>query len=315
MTKLKDKFVRLIILTCVPLFLFSCSSVDIRKNLEPIKINLKDLRPYSEALGRLEPFEAPYVSTFTKESLALDFVAADHVEGDQNSTCRTIEDLFKKAPPRFLLVEGWAFSEINDVEQIKVAQECEKNNYKGCGEDACAINLALAKKIPFNYAEPDDASIKNSVIQAGYTDRELLFFYGLRQIPQYIRQGIKDEKAIKHRLLQYLEHAGIRRLKIGTPVMSLEEFEKIFLSKLSRKVDYLKVDTELVSPRLDNGPEWSNRMSHQVGEVREHHIAKMIEARVNEYQHVIIVYGAGHLVKERAALEKAFGAVENFKLY
>ena len=56
-------------------------------------------------------------------------------------------------------------------------------------------------------------------------------------------------------------------------------------------------------------------MSYQVGEVREHHIARMIEARVNEYQHVMIVYGAGHLVKERAALEKAFGTAKNFKFY
>ena len=70
-----------------------------------------------------------------------------------------------------------------------------------------------------------------------------------------------------------------------------------------------------MSSRVDNKPEWANRMSYQVGEVREHHIARMIEARVNEYQHVMIVYGAGHLVKERAALEKAFGTAKNFKFY
>lgn len=273
------------------------------------------MRPYSEELGKIEPFQTPFISTFTKNSFQLDFVAADHVEGDQNSTCKTIRDFFKKAPPRFLLVEGRAFSEINDDEQIKVAQECEKNNYKGCGEDACAINLALAKKIPFNYAEPDDVSIKNSVIQSGYTDRELLFFYGLRQIPQYIRQGINDEKTIKRRMLQYLEHTGIRRLKISAPIMSLEEFEKIFFAKLARKIDYLMVNTDIVSPRVDNRPEWPNRMSYQVGEVRELHIARMIEERVNEYQHVMIVYGAGHLVKERAALEAAFSSVKNVKLY
>lgn len=285
-------------------------------NAKPIYIDLSDLRPYSEELNKQEPFagEAPYISTFTKSKFKLSFVAAEHVEGNKNSTCQTIKDEFKTGGFKFLLVEGMPFTKINDEKQIHVTKECIANNYKGCGEDNCAVQEALSKKISFNYAEPDDLMIKSRIEQKNYTDRELLFFYGLRQIPQIIKQGAADEKTVKRRLNQYLENVANNRLFVD-PIMKLDEFENRFKDKLGRTLEYMKVDTDLVSPRVDENPEWSNKISFEVGQVREEFIAKMIEDRVNEYKKVIIVYGQGHLVKERIALQKAFSKVKNLKLY
>ncbi len=283
---------------------------------KPIQINLSDLRPYSEELSKQEPFAgaAPYVSTFTKGQYKLAFVAAEHVNGNNNSTCQTINNEFKNGGYRFLLVEGMPFTEINDEKQIQVTRDCIANDFKGCGEDSCAVQKALNKKISFNYAEPSDLVIKSRVLQKDYTDRELLFFYGLRQIPQIINQGAVDEKTIKRRLNQYLENVAKNRLLVE-PAMNLHEFEIIFKNKLGRAIDYLKVNTDLVSPRTDENPEWSNTISFEVGQVREEFIAKMIEKRVNEYKKVIIIYGQGHLVKERIALKNAFGKVKDTKPY
>lgn len=283
---------------------------------KPIQIDLSELRPYSEELNKQEPFAgaAPYVSTFTKSGLKLAFVAAEHVEGNKNPTCQTIRDEFKKGGFRFLLVEGMPFTKINDEKQVQVTKECIANAYKGCGEDVCAVQEALGKNISFNYAEPSDLAIKSHLVQKDYTDRDLLFFYGLRQIPQIIRHGATDEKTVKRRLTQYLDNVAKNRL-IVEPAMNIEEFENIFNDKLGRVLEYMKVNSELVSPRIDSNPEWSNKISYEVGQVREEFIVKMIEQRVNEYKKVIIVYGQGHLVKERIALQKAFGKVKNAKPY
>lgn len=295
--------------------IFLIMSLSLWCSASNIQIDLSDLRPYSEELNKQEPFfgAAPYLSTFTKNKFKLSFVAAEHVEGHSNTTCKTIKDEFKRGGFKFLLVEGMPFTKINDEKQIQITQDCIASN-KGCAEDTCAIEEALNKKISFNYAEPDDLTIKNSISEKGYTDRDLLFFYGLRQIPQLIRQGASDEKTVKRRLSQYLENTAKNRLFIE-PLMNLDEFEKTFKDKLDRSIDYMKINADLVSPRVDENPEWSNKVSFEVGQVREHSIAKMIEQRVNEYKKVIIVYGQGHLVKERKALEKAFGQVKNTKPY
>lgn len=293
----------------ISLFVFllsSCSSV--------VSINPKEIVSYSNELNAKEPYEEPFISYFKKRELLLTFVAANHVENEDNSTCKTIRDEFKKNQYNFLLVEGMAFSQINNESDIQYAKDCEKNNYKNCGEDVCAINEALRQNTSFNYAEPSDLTIKEEIMRLGYTAEELVFFYGLRQIPQLKRQGINDIEGLKKKMISYLERASLKRIKLDT-VFTLSAFEKMYFKKYGKNINYLEVTTDDVSPRVDNNPSWANTMSHDVGVIRNEFIMKMVEERVNSYKKVIIVYGSGHLVQTRDALMKAFGSVENVKTH
>ncbi|MBP9680121.1 MAG: hypothetical protein KBD76_01850 [Bacteriovorax sp.] len=207
-----------------------------------------------------------------------------------------------------------AFSQVNNEADIEYAKECEENGYKNCGEGVCAINEALKMNISFNYAEPSDLTIKERILQRGYAGEELVFFYGLRQLPQLKRQGASDEEGIKKKLISYLERASLKRIKLNS-VFTLNDFEKMYFTKLGKKIDYLKISTDDVSPQVDNDPSWANKMSLDVGVIRNEFIIKMVEERVNIYKKVMIVYGSGHLVQTREALTKAFNSVENIKRY
>ena len=56
-------------------------------------------------------------------------------------------------------------------------------------------------------------------------------------------------------------------------------------------------------------------MAHEVVMARERHILSIIEMLINRFDRVIVVYGSGHLVKERDALGKLFGLSKDIKYY
>lgn len=195
-----------------------------------IRISPDLIQPYSDKANAQEKFQVPYIAAYKKGPHRLWFVGAEHVANSDNPTCQTIRQVFQDNSPNFLIVEGMAYSQINDPAQIAYAKKCEETHYKNCGEDACAINEAFRRRIAFNYGEPTDSDIKEAMIAKGYSDRDLIFFYALRQVPHLKRQGIVRAVAIRDELASKLPQYS-RRLQTNA-TLSLLEFEKFYLAKL-----------------------------------------------------------------------------------
>lgn len=278
-----------------------------------IRISPELLQPYSEEENAKEEFEAPYVAAYEKGPYRLWFVAAAHVANSDNPTCRTIRKAFQELTPTFLIVEGTSYSQVNDPTQISYAKKCEQTQYANCGEDACAINEALRRGVNFNYGEPLDVSIKDAMIAEGYSDHDLIFFYALRQVPQLKRRAVTKESMIRDQLSKKLPLYSQRLQTNAT--LSLQEFEKAYRAKFDSPIDYGKIDTDTVSPRVDGNLSWANKFSSKLGLVRERFLTSMIEKRLNEYGTVLVVYGQGHLVKQRKALKQAMGNPNDSKLF
>lgn len=288
------------------LFMTSCSH-------QGIVFNSRLIEDYRIKSNEKEKFQQPYISIFTHKKYQLHFVAAKHQNGAEGSTCRTIRDAFKKKF-NFLIVEGVAFSTINNPQDINFVKQCKDNNFKNCGEDTCAVAEALSANTPFSYAEPDDLMIKEKIKLMGYTEEEMAFLYALRFIPEIRRMNINDIDGIKNRLQKYLKNLSTKRLNLASD-MTLDNFEKIHKEKYNSPINYLEIDTNTTSPQIDQNPSWANILASKIGRIRNEFILKMIQDRLNQYHDVIVVYGAGHLVELRPALESMLGQSSDFKLF
>jgi hypothetical protein len=143
------------------------STHELMSSRKTIRFRASLINDYSDQLSRCEPFrgESPYVSTFKKSPFELTFVAAKHVYGFENSTCKTIKKIFSLREFKHIIYEGELVSQ---------------------GENVYAAKLAKQYGISCSSGEPSKTKIKKDVLKKGHKLMDLRFFYGLRQIPQII---------------------------------------------------------------------------------------------------------------------------------
>lgn len=280
-----------------------------KKTNGDITLDTSLLRNYSQTLEYQEKLRAPFISSYVYGDKNLVYVAALHTDGTPNTTHQTIEKAFADFKPDFLIVEGSAFTIISDPDDIKYAKTCFKRKYKNCGEDAFAINQALAAKIPFIYGEPSDAAIHSTLKKRLITDDELIAFYALREIPKWKWAGVKPDKELlalwNKKLVESLASAS-RKFRARTP-MSETRFASVYRAKMGKEFNYMDINDETISPQTDRNPKWSNKIAYLVDALREDFLVKQIEKRVNKYKKVLIVYSSSHLIKQRAMLSDVFG--------
>lgn len=179
----------------------------------------------------------------------------------------------------------------------------EDGVYRG-GETAYAIILADSMGVPFIGGEPGDGVVVQSLLDQGYSYQDLLGFYFLRQVPQYLRAGrLGDEEE------QFAGFISSLREEMKVPA-SLEFSYSDFLGWYQeRNLEPFNPDmaSDAVKPLAD-GEYFTQRLSAQVGKVRDRFILETVAQTLEKHDRVAIVYGSGHLVTQRKALETYLGA-------
>lgn len=274
------------------------------------RADLKLIAPYSTEAQAREPFEAPYVVRYAKHGKKLTFIAADHENSVDSKTFRTIAHVFEEFAPQMVVLEGFENKGEESPEwYLQHARECESEGYKQCGESSYAATLASQKNIPFVAGEPTDHFILGELRKKGFGTSDLMGFYIVRYIPQWRRQGVLRQGSLERRI----ERVGSWILKEkfeSHETFSWDGFAKWYLEKLKTPFDSGEISTESVSPRVDKTPTFLNRIAHEVGMVREQHLVTVIESSFKKHDRVLVIYGAGHLVKQRAVLKDMLGSPE-----
>lgn len=268
---------------------------------------------WTPALQANEPYAFPYVSKFWNLDESLVYVAANHRYDTEDSTFKTVKAVFETYPVRVLVIEGFVSSlGLNPGSVLSRVNECRETNYKTCGENHYAVRWAVERGIPVMPAEPTDMDIFNGLKVHGVSPDDLVYFYLVRQIPQWRAQKLIDQ-SFKQKAEEFMDHYYE---VIGMPKRSsFAAFEKWFRAKnlTGRKLldfDYTDVEPPRHLPATD-----FQKLSAEILDIREKHIVQITLQMLKEYKHVLVVYGGMHLPRQRPFWQNYFTHSKSEKIH
>ncbi|MEM6538905.1 MAG: hypothetical protein AAF668_14395 [Pseudomonadota bacterium] len=269
------------------------------------------LAPFSRELRDSQPEDA-FVAVYKSNDVDLVWVGAKHSTDVNSNTFNLIKSAYDVFDIDLVIVEGCPFAMgINSPRLEKSAREAaaaERDGFQQDGEFVPAIMGALSEKADFACGEPDDDHVKKFVLASRFSAEDLLGFYTLRSIPQWIRERRIDD-ASDPRINALLEDELIknkRRLDLpDTFLPSVKEWVNWYTELNEKSLD-ASFTTEEAGPLID-GPFKSNAIGAAISRARAAFLHELVIEQLSDKSSVLVVYGASHLLIHRPALDATLG--------
>jgi hypothetical protein len=284
------------------LFFCSCAAPSGR-----VKADLSKVRPWSEQLARTEPMPTPYVVDFEAGSRALTYLAVDHSNEIASPSLRLVDKAMDSRPFKAVVLEGFPRSMGLSPATLRARAESDgANGFYRDGEASLAVRKAVIKSIPFVGGEPDDELVNQTLISAGFSLDDLYFFYIVRLIPQWRKDGTITRQGFEGAFVEMAPTLGPRLGIAKGYEPSLEYFHKWYQLKMGKPFRVRDVNYETVAP-YPAGELITQRIAAITGRLRNEHIVRVTEEMLNSYGKVLVVYGATHFLMQQLALESMLG--------
>lgn len=285
------------ILVVCSLALFSACSTAPRLSEEKV-------RNWSDELGREYPQEKSVIARYKKNDYELFYLAARHTSTVGDPTMNLVQTLFDQFKFKVLLIESIPFSSGESPAWfLKEAQAGRGEKFIKGGESSLAVILADQKGIPFFAGEPDHKDLYLGLKSKGYSDLDFIGFYLARQIPQWIREQEPEKDLLKRKTPKFTAHYC--RLVSLSRCPDLLEIMNWYKEKNGKDLT-LSLLNEEVAP-YESGTLFTQRMSADIGKIRDRFTLKIIKQLLQKYKKVAVVYGAGHFLTLRHSFDFEFG--------
>ena len=281
----------------------------VRAGAAPLRPDTARLAPWTRALRDQQP-DGPYVLVYKSGQMRLIFVAAQHENAVNSATFRLIGRAFTLWPVRSVIVEGSSAAlGPNPPELMAIATRSHPNSALDAdGETGPAVRNAIKVGAPVYGGEADDLAVRDFARNSGIKDLDILGYYILRVIPQWIRDGSIAGPG-DPRLIQLVNTQRARsaaELEIASTVMpGFADFESWY-QRTNRKPVSAGVDQEEAGPLVD-GPWPTNRIGAAVSRARDAFLVEQIADRLNKDGSVLVVFGASHAMIDKPALNSMLG--------
>jgi gamma-glutamyltranspeptidase/glutathione hydrolase len=273
----------------------------------PKKATSSSVRDWSADLARETP-DAPFQALYQRNDHTLTYLGVRHENDLSSSSMQLISNTFAKKKFDVVLLEGFPSAKGKNPESMKTeALQDGKNGFFQEGETGLSIQLAVKYGVAFIGAEPDENEVETSILKAGYTKQDLLFFYLVRQIPEFRRQKKLTILTNDDLFNQFLKNWS-RTLEVD-PTPDLKTFFTWYKEKNGKAFNVDDIDTEVPAP-LGTGKLFTQRLSAVVGRRRNEFIVDQITTAVHQYKSVLVIFGASHWATQRLALEDLMGKPE-----
>lgn len=283
--------------------LSACASFSLRPS--PDK-----LQPWTTALRDRQP-DGPFNAVYRAGERHLVFIGAQHENRDDSATFRMIRDAYTSFEFDIVIAEGfptsWGANPTRILDMGSKSQTAADGFVEG-GETIPTVFGAQRQKARLLGGEPDDAEIKHLVARDGITDADLIGFYVLRNVPQWI-----SERAIKDvtdpGLQPLVEKALVRQRDVlQMPPTIVPDYSAwlAWYETTNRKRLSAGFDTEEVGPLAD-GRFGTNKIAYAVSKARDVHLHRLVVEYLNARKNVLVVFGGSHLMIHRAALDAILG--------
>jgi NADPH-dependent 7-cyano-7-deazaguanine reductase QueF-like protein len=280
--------------------------------------DLSLVQPYSYDLEHKEPYaEQPFLSHFKKGNKNIVYIAARHQNTVDSKTFKLIDKGFDDFRVNCVILEGVEFSIGESPESLLKNYKLSNDGvfYKW-GETSYTAIKASEIGVPFIGAEPDEGYILKTMIGKGYKIEDVFFFYFVRQLPQYERNMALETKSLPelfHELMeQYIKKNSLNLLE--SKRLSFEVFLNWYKQKNHKVFNFQSFDPEEAAP-LSDGVYFTQRVSSEIGLIRDRHIVQVICNTLIKYDCVLVVFGKSHLATQRNFIETMMGkAIEEYTL-
>lgn len=250
----------------------------------------------------------PFVKTFNHRGKHLSYVAASHGSLAENKTTyELIKQLMDADDNSFkaVVIERFEESGANDAGFKDNAKQKKDNT-----EYYYAAHLAHEKDITVIAAEPSAQAIFDHMKTRGYSTKDIVCLYILKQIVHEMTDNNSERTEANFHALAgaYLRATDdFKHVLPADMINSRDEFISWYNAHndtAGKSFAALTIDD--LRPESGDDATYFQRMCADIDTLREAHILKQIEAALNTYDSVLVVYGSAHLFKAMDALEAAF---------
>lgn len=287
------------ILAAVPFTLIGCTSV-VHPQFEHHLISDWALERHIAM-----PATEPFIGIYQRKNKSLAFIAAKHELGASSDVQKLVIKTFSSFQPKAVIAEGFDETTPRDW-LINKANECARSEFKNCGEQFQAIYLANNANIPFSGGEPSDTTIEKELFKVGYSTHDMVGFYLVRQLPLWDREKTFEVDGIEKLCTEFI--CDQYETYLHKPCdMTYTQFLSWYQEKMGKTFDFHAITTEYTAPYDDEKSTWLQRMSAQIGKIRDRTLLRVIEKQLQLYDKVMVVYGWSHFMTLRHVFEKTMG--------
>jgi hypothetical protein len=276
----------------------------------PLRPAPDKLTAWTTTLRDQQPEDA-FAAVYKVGAKRLVFVAAKHANNTRSLTFRLIRDAFAAFDFDTVIGEGFATSRgANPPRLFQYATESPAgpDGFVEAGETVPTVLGARDEGAALWGGEPDDLDVKAKVLARGFSEADVLGFYVLRNIPQWI-----GEKKIEHAgdpRLQALVVEALARdradLQIAPTVLPGYAEWAAWYQALNGKPIASDFVTEETGPLAD-GRFATNKIAYALSLARDTHLHNLIVTHLNAKESVLVVFGGSHLMIHRSALDAVLG--------
>lgn len=255
--------------------------------------------------------DGPELLLFQRGDRKLAFVGAKHDSDPDSRTHRLIDSTFLVFKPRIVIIEGaptsWGY---NPTRLIEVGSQ--RPNAQGLlpdGETVPTVRGALASGSIIIGGEPSDADVRRIVATRGVSDEDLLGFYVLRVIPQWLSQREFDDlKSTRATALIDKQLARSRAaLKLSADLLPDATAWRRWRLERNFGASSDRIDIEEAGPLAD-GPWKTSQVGAAISRARGTHLYELTKAALAKHRSVLVVFGGSHALIQLPALERLLGA-------
>ena len=278
--------------------------------MAPLRVAPERLQPWTTALRDQQPEDA-FAVVYRVGSRRLVFLAAKHSNREDSLTFRLIRDAYAAFAFDSVIAEGFPTS--RGANPARIFQYAAENGARSDGfvEGGETVPTALGARqegAALWGGEADDADVKRRILAEGFTPEDLLGFYVLRSIPQWIgERQIADAGDAR---LQALVTQALARnretLQLAPDVLPGFAQWAAWYRALNGRPIGADFATEEVGPLAD-GRFGTNRIAYAISRARGAYLHELIVGHLNARESVLVVFGASHLMIHRPALDAVLG--------
>ena len=259
----------------------------------------------SQAQDRMP--EPPYVAMYERGEKTLRYLASTHQHRAPNPVFEMIDRELDEMAPQAIVIEGIP-ADLGSSPQ-GFPTDCEVAFDSGVwpsGEAGYAACRARERAIPFTGAEPSPADVLSLLPRSGFTVRDLLYYYVVRQIGVWRRTGELDERSFEALFEEFIDTWAPPHRQDPSSFSSAD-FAAWYCENNGEPFAPETLPSSVSAPMSGPDALFTQRVSDFVDRVRNTVIVQTIASMLQAHDRVLVVYGAGHHVQQAPVLEEMLG--------
>lgn len=290
-----------VVILTLALSLAACQSL-----VEPAP---EKITPWTTQLRDAQPDDA-FAAVYMWRGQRLVFVGAKHATRTDSLTFRLIEQAYASFHLDTVIVEGPPYSHGANAKRLLswVGSQRAVDGFLESGEIVPTVRGARDRGAIVWGGEPDDTDIRDRVLARGFKRQDLVGFYTLRSVPQWMREQKitgPDDSRTKQLIEAELERSR-SRLQAPAEVLSSYASWAQWYEQTNGKAFGASFELEETGPLAD-GRHATNKIAEAIARVRDEFLLDIITQHLNAHENVLVVFGESHLMLLRSPLSSMLG--------